>query len=132
MKTQEEKREYWREKTRQWRAKHGQSEDYKAKKKASDERCKARVVSYGRRYRIGVEPDAFREMWSAQQGLCAICADALVEGKNVAADHCHRSGRFRGILCMACNAGVGFFDDSLEFLHAAVAYLKRSQCREST
>lgn len=44
----------------------------------------------------------------------------------VAVDHSHKTGKFRGLLCNACNKGLGFFKDSSELLDKASAYLKLS------
>lgn len=60
---------------------------------------------------------------------CAICGDA--EAKlNIDHDHacCPRGGScgrcVRGLLCRACNAGLGMFKDKTERLRAAVKYLE--------
>jgi hypothetical protein len=54
-------------------------------------------------------------------GLCEICR------KNTATDidHCHGTGIFRGLLCSACNTGLGRFSDSAESLRNAIEYLER-------
>jgi hypothetical protein len=41
----------------------------------------------------------------------------------VHADHDHRNGAPRGVLCHHCNAGLGCFRDSPEILASAIAYL---------
>ena len=81
---------------------------------------KARLASYGL-----TEAD-YDRMWQQQSGCCAICARELVrtgEGScNI--DHCHSTGRVRGLLCRACNRGLGMFGDSPERLKIALAYLR--------
>ena len=42
-------------------------------------------------------------------------------------DHCHKTGKVRGILCSECNTGLGKFKDSIELLQKAIEYLKRNQ-----
>jgi len=39
-------------------------------------------------------------------------------------DHSHRDGHVRGLLCSACNSGLGLFEDRLRYLRAAFHYLK--------
>jgi hypothetical protein len=57
---------------------------------------------------------------------CECCGKKLEGGKKTHLDHCHKTGRFRGWLCNRCNRGLGYFDDCIEGLERAIAYLKRS------
>lgn len=77
--------------------------------------------------RYGLTLDAYRELLQKQNGRCAICGTtACVSGRGLAVDHCHETGRVRGILCSLCNAGLAKFrDDKLRLLRA-VAYLQGS------
>lgn len=50
---------------------------------------------------------------------CMICKST----KRLCIDHCHSSGKIRGILCSKCNTGLGMFRDSPEFLTKAAEYL---------
>ena len=56
------------------------------------------------------------------QTHCTICNADLTERKP-ALDHCHRTGRLRGILCGQCNRGLGLFYDNPETLKKAAEYL---------
>lgn len=68
--------------------------------------------------------DDYDAMLMAQDGRCAICADPVTsEGRALAVDHCHASGRVRGLLCDPCNLGLGKFRDDPARLRAAIAYL---------
>jgi hypothetical protein len=40
-------------------------------------------------------------------------------------DHCHETGKIRGLLCHSCNTGIGKLGDNLEGLQKAVSYLER-------
>lgn len=66
------------------------------------------------------------QLFEAQEGLCAICQKPLTEGQ-VDVDHDHLTGKVRGLLHNACNQGLGYFQDSIETLQAAIDYLKRNQ-----
>ncbi|WP_437105330.1 endonuclease VII domain-containing protein [Streptomyces sp. enrichment culture] len=59
-------------------------------------------------------------MIAAQRGLCAICLDA----PPVHVDHCHRTGRVRGVLCFNCNSAIGKLRDDPDVGRRAVAYLE--------
>ena len=72
-------------------------------------------------------------------GLCDICGadeennstiDYTLKGisgtykRQHAIDHCHETGRVRGVLCLKCNLGVGYFRDNITHLLRAVEYLQ--------
>lgn len=58
-----------------------------------------------------------------QSNRCAICNE-LFKTK-AALDHCHKTGKIRGVLCINCNSGLGFFKDNIPILKAAISYLER-------
>lgn len=68
-----------------------------------------------------------------QQGCCAICGRVLQSGNlSVAAahiDHCHATGKVRGILCQSCNMAIGKFQDSVELLGKAIEYLNKHKTK---
>lgn len=64
-----------------------------------------------------------QKMLSEQGGKCAVCAEVA----DLHVDHCHAKGNVRGLLCVKCNRGLGYFRDRPELLTRAAAYLARSQ-----
>lgn len=77
--------------------------------------------------RFGLTHDQYEEMLDSQKGVCAICKKfRLNKGKKfMAIDHCHKSGKVRGVLCHLCNRGLGLFDDNRELLISAIEYLAK-------
>lgn len=55
---------------------------------------------------------------------CEICKSKC-SGKDKVIDHCHSSGKIRGILCRKCNLGLAHFDDNIEIFVNAIKYLKK-------
>lgn len=63
---------------------------------------------------------------------CPICngTEEEVKGKGGincstwVVDHDHKTNKFRGWLCHACNRGVGCFHDDIEYLKRAINYLE--------
>jgi Recombination endonuclease VII len=70
----------------------------------------------------GLTLEELAEMKTAQQGCCAICQRPSDE---LQIDHSHATTKVRALLCPKCNRGLGHFDDDVELLKAAIAYLKR-------
>ena len=72
-----------------------------------------------RNFGFGVE--TFREMEANQDGRCFICGER--PEKSLLVDHCHESGKVRGLLCRKCNSGIGMLKDSPKLLRIALEYL---------
>lgn len=64
---------------------------------------------------------------------CDICGASAPAHKSLAIDHCHKTGRIRGLLCDACNTGIGFLGDDEERILKAYEYIRNSRlrCEES-
>lgn len=73
----------------------------------------------------GITADQYEEMLISQNWMCAICRRPEKSGKRMSVDHDHASGVVRGLLCAACNRGLGCFEDEPLRLVAAVDYLGR-------
>jgi hypothetical protein len=60
---------------------------------------------------------------------CAICGRAWGSSRDrqPVIDHDHTTGKIRGVICGACNIGIGHFDDNPNRLVRAAAYLRRVQ-----
>jgi hypothetical protein len=103
------------------------------RKKLAREKMKKLVESgwtreYRMRTRFGISIEEYEKMLSEQNGGCAICGSFINNNlrKNLAVDHCHNTGKVRGLLCHKCNSGIGFFDDDINLLENAISYLKDS------
>jgi len=71
--------------------------------------------------------DEWEAMYEAQGGVCAICGgrekDKSDRYVNLTVDHCHGTGRVRGLLCNSCNRALGLLQESTDNLRAAIKYL---------
>lgn len=76
---------------------------------------------YRRTY--GIDVATYAAMLLRQHGGCAICRQE--SDKPLVVDHDHGSGKVRGLLCNACNTGLGFFKDDPAALATAITYLLR-------
>ena len=79
----------------------------------------------------GISVDDYERRFRLQQAVCAICRRpetrrAGGQTSRLAVDHDHAHGRVRGLLCYACNTGLGQFRDRPASLIRAAAYLLRS------
>jgi hypothetical protein len=77
-----------------------------------------------KKYNLTIE--LWDALFNAQGRCCKICGSIESGGKGWATDHDHVTGKFRGILCNACNNLLGFGRDSVIILQAAIAYIKNN------
>ena len=73
-----------------------------------------------------ISNDAYDVLFARQGGVCAACKQKY--HRRLHADHCHATGKLRGLLCSNCNTGLGLYNDDADRLLAAVAYLVASRC----
>ncbi len=77
----------------------------------------------------GLAEAQYDQMLTDQGGCCAICQGGLDSGrfgvnKHLDVDHCHKTGKIRGLLCSKCNRGIGQLNDDPALLRAAITYLE--------
>lgn len=71
--------------------------------------------------RVNLTLEEFSKLKNLQKSRCAICGKKV----RLCADHSHKTGKHRGLLCNACNVGLGMLQDDKKMLKRAIAYLER-------
>jgi Recombination endonuclease VII len=130
-------RERYREAQRRYRAAHkAQRAERRRFKRRNDPVYRERQLELERFWRrrmyfrevYGITLEDYDIMLARQNGACAICS--RIPDKRLAVDHCHTSGKVRGLLCAKCNSGLAFYEDNPRYLLAAVSYLQASRSDE--
>ena len=111
-----------------------------SKRYTKDSRCYECTLSVFKTYRrgkerqyslakYGITPSQYDDMLWKQSGVCAICKkpETMVyaetnKAKPLSVDHCHKTKKVRGLLCSACNTGIGFLSHDPETLRRAAMY----------
>lgn len=76
----------------------------------------------------GITIDEFEDMLIAQDYKCAICDKEIsLYGNKTNVDHCHNSGKVRGLLCSGCNTLLALAKDSETTLLQAITYLRNNK-----
>ena len=75
--------------------------------------------------RYGITQADYDRMLAAQGGHCAICPSTIPGGNGIyfSVDHCHITGKVRGLLCHFCNVGLGHFNHDISRMQRGIDYL---------
>lgn len=76
----------------------------------------------------GLSIERYNEMLTEQGCKCKICSkphDPSLKRGRLYVDHCHKSGEVRGLICGACNSAIGLFNDDVDLIARAIAYVKK-------
>lgn len=80
--------------------------------------------------KYGLTEEDYNGLLEDQQGRCAICrsdeSHRTERRYNLFVDHCHSTGKVRGLLCHHCNVGLGHFKDQQDLLTKAIEYLNEN------
>ena len=91
-----------------------------------EKRARAENPNYRRadhlRLSYGLTIDDVQTMLNQQGGNCATCESAFVGQPHI--DHCHTTGKVRGLLCGPCNRALGMVKDQVDVLLRMVDYLR--------
>ena len=109
-----------------------------ARLRAKYERRKPGIAAECLKRRYGLTMEQYEQMLKAQGGGCAICGGKVNMKtrwkkciKRLAVDHCHKTGKVRGLLCWMCNSSIGRMKDDPALLRKAADYVEKHQGRAS-
>lgn len=99
-----------------------------------------RKISYKRsgRYllkRYNLTKTEYNKLYQKQNSQCDICGclcenyfdESALSREIFYVDHCHKTGKVRGLLCSKCNSMIGFCDDNIEILLSGIKYLRKNK-----
>ena len=68
--------------------------------------------------------DDYNKLYEEQRGCCCICKTRESKlNKKLFVDHCHTTGKIRGLLCHHCNAAIGMLKDDIQIMYSAIKYI---------
>lgn len=99
---------------------------YQRKRYAEDEGWRGARKSTWLQVKYGITLEEWNIQFEKQNKCCAICKAVYHGCRGWHTDHCHITGKFRGILCQRCNARVLPVLENKELVEAALTYLKET------
>ena len=109
-------------------------------KKNSDPEKHRKYLDYLKEYRKNniidiicktykISKEFYYNLLESQNGVCGLCKsefkDTDKNRKDMVIDHCHATGKVRGILCRKCNTGLGLFNEDPDLLLKSYEYIKK-------
>ena len=95
---------------------------YKIKYRANN---KDIIRSQNKKRNPGWNIERYNLLVDQQNNRCAICKTDKPGLSDWSCDHNHTTLQPRGLLCVQCNAGLGYFKDNPEYLQSAIDYLSK-------
>lgn len=105
----EENRDHLSAYMRKYNAEHPKSQEQKDQ-----------AISRSMKMNYGIDIHQYRQMLSEQKGLCKLCGKPPRK-RRLVIDHCHKTGKIRGLLCNGCNRSLALLDNP-ELLRQAIKY----------
>lgn len=100
--------------------------------RVGDWRITQDIISY-----FGLTLEQYNKLFEDHDNLCGICKNpetrkSRTPGKicRLSVDHCHITGKIRGLLCGACNTAIGKFKDDISLMEKAIEYLKKHNTKD--
>ena len=100
------------EKSKEWRVKN-------------PEKSKITVKNATLKAKYGITLEKYYEMLEEQNGGCKVCNSAPLR-QRLHVDHCHTTGKVRGLLCQACNVSIGKMKESPMLLRKLANYIEEN------
>lgn len=92
---------------------------------------KANRQKYLLKYTYNISLEDYNTLFNKQNGKCAVCLkeETSLDNrgnsiKKLAVDHCHSTGKVRGLLCNRCNTALGLLKEDKEIVNNILNYLK--------
>ncbi len=100
-------------------------EAIRARMNAWNKANKDKRKHYALKEKYDLSLEEYNQMLSDQGGCCKICnRHSSLFKKALNVDHCHKTGKIRGLLCKDCNLLLGKVRDDISVLEKAITYLK--------
>lgn len=104
----------------------------KNKKVQAKPKNKQKIWENKLQYRYGITKNDYDYLFEKQNGCCAICGTNNPSSKSkkhkyFSIDHCHLTGKIRGLLCATCNSAIGLLGDCPKTIAKASLYLSSTQ-----
>lgn len=79
------------------------------------------------KYTYGLDKETYLGLLADQNFKCKIChVDETTLSRKLHVDHCHKTGKIRGLLCSNCNTSLGLLKESPSLCLKIINYLQEA------
>lgn len=111
-----------RKRVKQWRENNPEKRAAQSKLEGKKDYSRNKQLKYN----YGITLEDYNDMFTKQNGCCAICNIHQSEiKKRLSVDHCHTTGKVRHLLCQSCNTILGMAKEDINILQNAITYLSK-------
>jgi len=77
------------------------------------------------KYKYGLSEEAYYQLKLSAKNKCQTCGTPEGDTKptKLVVDHCHETGKVRGMICDKCNRALGLVGDNIQTLQNLITYL---------
>lgn len=101
---------------------------WKSWREKNSHRLKERDRAHNLKRKFNMSINDYNILLKSQNGVCATCfKEKSSNGKALAVDHCHKTGKIRGLLCNECNTSLGLLKENKHTLYNLIDYLNRKK-----
>lgn len=77
------------------------------------------------KHRYNLTKEQYINLLETQNFSCAICfTEENKLPKKLFIDHCHKTGKIRGLLCHNCNSSLGLLKENIVIINSLLNYIK--------
>lgn len=111
-------------KAKEYSASYREQNKEKIKAQKLESREYQRIRRLKKVYNLSVEE--YDSLIEQQGNKCKVC-EVSFEENWINIDHCHSTGKIRGLLCVCCNLALGGAKDDINILNKLINYLEESR-----
>jgi hypothetical protein len=99
----------------------------RSKERWADPEYRFRKLKQRAAIRYGITVEEYDALFEVAGNKCGICGTPHTDKPygRLNVDHCHETGKVRGVLCSPCNTGLGNLGDDIKSVKLALAYLEK-------
>lgn len=107
-----------------------QKKKYHSESAAARKKRQERYRSNALQKKFGITVEEYETLLKQQNYVCAFCGkpekakSKIGKIRRLCVDHCHKTGRVRGLLCYMCNHTIARLGDDIESAEKLLRYMK--------